>query len=543
MEKSNDMAKRAGASRFMPWVIAGLAILLAAGIRLRLADMPLERDEGEYAYAGQLMLDGLPPYSLAYNMKFPGTYAAYAVIMAVFGQTVAGIHIGVMIVNAASSILIFLLAKRLLDAWAGAAAAACHAVTTMLPGVLGLAGHATHFVMLAALGGIMVLLVALDRPKRLFVPVSGFLLGVAILMKQPGAAFLAFAALYLAWRHLRARPVNWRRLAADEGMLALGAAVPLAATALALRAAGVFDTFWFWTIDYAREYGSIVPLSESANWFVQGLEECTGAAAGIWTLGAVGLVAAAWDRRVRAAAPLLGGLLVFSFIATSAGFYYRNHYFLLLLPALSILAGVLVSSAAGALGHARLPRFVRWMPGAVLAAACGYVLLAERAVLFEETPERACRSVYGMNPFPEAVKIAKYVADRASPSDRIAVVGSEPEIYFYAHRRSATGYIYTYGLMEPQPYARRMQLEMIREIEASQPRFLITVHVPTSWLAGPDSDMTIFQWLSRYGVANYEQVGVIDMQSADYTVYRWNEEAAGYRPLSPFWLAVFRRTR
>jgi hypothetical protein len=26
-----------------------------------------------------------------------------------------------------------------------------------------------------------------------------------------------------------------------------------------------------------------------------------------------------------------------------------------------------------------------------------------------------------------------------------AILGSEPETYFYAHRHSATGYIYTYG--------------------------------------------------------------------------------------------------
>jgi len=40
-------------------------------IRVRLADIPLERDEGEYAYFGQLILEGIPPYSLAYNMKLP----------------------------------------------------------------------------------------------------------------------------------------------------------------------------------------------------------------------------------------------------------------------------------------------------------------------------------------------------------------------------------------------------------------------------------------------------------------------------------------
>ncbi|MEI6197319.1 MAG: hypothetical protein WCS42_23640, partial [Verrucomicrobiota bacterium] len=60
-------------------------LTLVAVARLRLLNFPLERDEGEYAYAGQLILQGFPPYELAYNMKFPGTYLAYAAIMAVFG--------------------------------------------------------------------------------------------------------------------------------------------------------------------------------------------------------------------------------------------------------------------------------------------------------------------------------------------------------------------------------------------------------------------------------------------------------------------------
>jgi len=44
-------------------------------------------------------------------------------------------------------------------------------------------------------------------------------------------------------------------------------------------------------------------------------------------------------------------------------------------------------------------------------------------------------------------------------------IGSEPEIYFYAQRHSATGYIYTYALMEEHKYAHAMPEEMEREIE------------------------------------------------------------------------------
>ena len=37
---------------------------LVVAIRIRLLGIPLERDEGEYAYAGQLILQGVPPYKL-----------------------------------------------------------------------------------------------------------------------------------------------------------------------------------------------------------------------------------------------------------------------------------------------------------------------------------------------------------------------------------------------------------------------------------------------------------------------------------------------
>jgi len=33
-----------------------------------------------------------------------------------------------------------------------------------------------------------------------------------------------------------------------------------------------------------------------------------------------------------------------------------------------------------------------------------------------------------------------------APTERIAVIGSEPQIYFFAQRHAATGYIYMYAL-------------------------------------------------------------------------------------------------
>jgi len=70
---------------YFVWAALIIIVLFVSIVRIRLLAVPLERDEGEYAYAGQLILQGIAPYRLLCNMKMPGIYAAYALILAVFG--------------------------------------------------------------------------------------------------------------------------------------------------------------------------------------------------------------------------------------------------------------------------------------------------------------------------------------------------------------------------------------------------------------------------------------------------------------------------
>jgi hypothetical protein len=57
-----------------PFAFLLAAIAATTAFHVRLLKMPLERDQGEYALAGQLILDGYAPYQRLYNMKWPGTY-------------------------------------------------------------------------------------------------------------------------------------------------------------------------------------------------------------------------------------------------------------------------------------------------------------------------------------------------------------------------------------------------------------------------------------------------------------------------------------
>jgi hypothetical protein len=163
---------------------------------------------------------------------------------------------------------------------------------------------------------------------------------------------------------------------------------------------------------------------------------------------------------------------------------------------------------------------------ALVALACAQTVYAQKDVYFRMSPGQVSRSLYGLNPFPESLEVARYIENHTGPGDRLAVFGSEPQIFFYSGRRSATGHIYMYGLMERHPFARRMQEEMIREIEASRPAYVVWVKVPTSWLESRESEGLLFDWASRYISANYEMVGQVVLVGVDQTEILWDAAAA-----------------
>ncbi len=277
------------------WLLAAIVFGVVIAIRIRLLGIPLERDEGEYAYAGQLILQGVPPYTLAYNMKFPGTYAAYAAIISIFGQTITGIHLGLLLVNAATIILVFLLGRQLVNSVVGLTAGMSYAVLSVSPSVLGFAGHATHFVLLPVLGGTLLLLNITDRRPLGWLFGSGSLFGLGVLMKQPAVFFAVFGAIHIVasnlLRRLRLEKIFLRTLVFSAGVI-----LPLGITCLLLWRIGVFDRFWFWTIDYARQYGSLSRFSDAPRYFFYSAKEVLVAGWPIWTLAGIGLVAGLWER-------------------------------------------------------------------------------------------------------------------------------------------------------------------------------------------------------------------------------------------------------
>ena len=179
--------------RYYYWVSLGLIFLFVVAVRTRLLDLPFERDEGEYAYLGQLIRHGIAPYGIAYNMKLPGTHFMYALIMSLFGESITGVHLGLMLMNCLTILMVYKIGAKVVGSFAGVIAACAYAVLSLDMSVLGSAAHATHFVIFWAMTGLLILLYAVEKDNKPLHFTGGVLLSLAFMMKQPGV-FLLFSA-------------------------------------------------------------------------------------------------------------------------------------------------------------------------------------------------------------------------------------------------------------------------------------------------------------------------------------------------------------
>ena len=363
---------------------------------------------------------------------------------------------------------------------------------------------------------------------------SGVLFGMAYLMKQHGALFALAGGMYLlvcAYRSGQDGRTFYVRAIAS---LAAGAAAPVALTAAYIAATGRWSEFWFWTFTYARGYASSTPIFDGLSVLGHQLIVVAWPFALIWLFAALGFASLGAKRPAGTMYMFL--VLAASIAAVSVGLYFRSHYFRLLFPALSILAAFRVTAFAATVKENR-----RAATAAVLVLiACAVPLIAERRPLFAMSPGEVSRYVSGANPFPESIEIARYIREHTDESDTIAILGSEPQILFYANRRAPTGHMYMYEMTEVHPNARELQEKFIVGLENAEPKYIVDCAVPTSWLLRTGSDTSIVDWAGPYLREHYDCVGLVNLLRMG-SEFHWDAVAQDADPRTPLYIKVYRR--
>jgi hypothetical protein len=399
------------------------------------------------------------------------------------GTSPTALHWGMQLYTFGTMTLLFFLGRRLVSPLAGFLAALFAAFLTADKGVLGNAANTEIYMLLPLTGAMLTTVRAVEEDAVGWAFATGVLSAAALLFKQvalPDVAFYGAVLLFCG-----------RRWALPLGMV-LGLVVGLLPAPVYFAAAGAWREFLDCTVLYNLTYVREVPLSLYPTSFWGRFQEILETALPVYALAALGLAVGCWWPR-RQALPggwraalltspglLLALWLLFSLLGVSTGGYFREHYFMQVIPAVALFAG---------LGCVALTRLLPW-PAARVAAPClvgalvvFYGVTAAPDYYLRGTPDVKCRHLYFTNPFPEDVVVARYIREHSDPDDTVFVFGSEPQTYYYADRKCASRYIFVYPLLpmlRSQPDVGRRQQEVLDELHEQRPRFIVYVTLPFS---------------------------------------------------------------
>jgi len=457
-------------------VVVALAIaLFAIALRAPLFDLPLERDEGEYAYIAWRLGAGETPYLDWFDQKPPGVFLAYRLALALPGDPVVAIRAVGALFCAGSALALFALARALLGTAAAAVAALLFVFLSADPLVQGPIANTEIFmapwILLSALLSLRVFGAA--RPRFATGFAAGLALGVAIAFKQVAGVN---GPLLLALFWLRApRGERLESTTLFAGALTAGVVSVWAAIALWFTARGGLAAALDAIVLHNLQYAADLPLAvrgAALAYYAAPLLPSQGVA---WLFAAIGLVALA-RRPDRFPALFLGGFALANAVGVAASGFFFPHYFQQLVPAIALLAAAAIAGASAA-----PPRW-RVAAGGALALAP----LAIAAIGFWRLdPAEASRRIFPDNYFDAMPAIGAEVAEQTAPGDRVFVFGAEPEVLIYARRASASRYIFLFPVFGAFADADARQAEVIAELEAAHPAAIVWMPLPMFTERGP----------------------------------------------------------
>jgi hypothetical protein len=368
--------------------------LLACVTRVPSFTRPLwNPDEGYLAVQARLLAAGGRLYETVVDRKPPLVPWLYEAAFALTGaESLAAVRVLAVLAQLATAALLAALARRRWGDRSGRTAGVLYLLLSI--GLNPEDAQAATFEIFI-LPGTAAALWCADRRRW---GAAGAAVGCAFLAKQTGAAVLL--------------PVLWL-CGARRGpllRLAAGALLPVLAAALATDPAG----FLFWTVTGSAAYASF-----SGSWTHVVLRALGNAAI-------LAVACAALPSLLRHRTPGRADLwlwLAASAAAVGTGLHFFGHYYLQLLPPLTLLA----TAALSTLPPARTAR-------TLLATACcctlflTWGLLAPRGWL------------------DHSRRLADAVAHSTAAEDRVLVWGMHPETYWLAGRTPATRYL-TAGLL------------------------------------------------------------------------------------------------
>jgi 4-amino-4-deoxy-L-arabinose transferase-like glycosyltransferase len=492
-------------------VLALAALTILAHVPLLLKDQAIE-DEVVYCVVAHEILAGGQPYTSAVERKPPLLFWTYAAIFRVFGPfNWRALHGSAIAWVLLTMLALHLAARRLFDRRTGLIAALLYSVFQpwLYPNNLSFNGEVLMNLPIAC-----AYLIAFERSRSRWRPelaVAGALLAAAFLLKQPAAiAAIPLGVYVLLPAYRRTRGYVLADSLIQATVLTAGFVAVLLAVGAVLLSRGLLGEAIYWTIgdhDIPHVYWGKA-LEHTVTFAAACLPLVAGAAASLTN-------ADLWTGKRAERTTLCGFLIVSAIGAASSGRFFP-HYYIALLPPLTLLAAPVLAALWLDTGRTRDRRVVRWLSLGLVAAAAALFFVIDSLALARLAPE---------------TQVGLYIRTHSNPDERLFVWGTQPQIYIDARRRPASRYISTFPLTgyifgPPLPNIDTSGRilpgawnHLTRDFLAHSPRYIVDVEV------GPSARYPINQFptLAHLLATEYRPV----LRTEDSVVYQRMTAGAG----------------
>lgn len=467
---SAPVLKNAASSRN---TILLLILLLAFLIRIPFFSVPPERDEGAYATTAQIVLDGGLPYKDVVNFRAPGIYYIYALFFKVFGERVEALRIGSAIFAILTSFVIFKFASRMYGGSVGLLATLIYAVFSSGPLIQGSLANCETYMMLPVVAATYMFYLGYKEQNRQYYFLSGIVTGVAYLIKEAALPNLLLLLFFLPLTCDRStKAIYLKQLFKKILIIMVGFALPIIAFYVYLYVNNAFFDYLIGVYNWNRGYGTYNFDMFWGRLVGRGVYSLGSEYSFIWIASFMAVsVMVITDRTIGNLYVILW--ILFSFVGVCLGSMFWPHYFIQMIPSLSIAAAYgLTKLYIGSKNERPLIKTVSLVSAVILSISMGYGIKTDYKFYITYTPDEISRNIYGSDIFITAKKIAMYVKERTEPSDFVYQNRWDPEIYFLSHRRSPTRFI-DHPSITATPDVIKAMDELRNDVFYKEPKYII----------------------------------------------------------------------
>jgi 4-amino-4-deoxy-L-arabinose transferase-like glycosyltransferase len=449
----------------------------------------LEMDEGAYGYMGWGMLNGLVPYKDMYDQKPPGIFVLNSLVFLLFEPTALNVKIFASIYSLGTVLAVFMVTRKLAGREEGCLAALLYAIFSCGPHIQGGGVNSEVFMVLPYTLAAYFLLKLLETGSRKNYLYFGFWTSLACTIKQVALVNFLWLAGYLMIRIWQRR--QWdtvSRVLADGFLVVIGAVIPWVPFLLYFYGKDALGNFYFWQVSFNFQYMAEGPQGlPQLSLFVARMISVLSENGFLW-LAALAGIGCRWPiirrkaetsqqetgSRQQAAWILMALWPIFSFIGVALGKRFFPHYFIQLVPPLAVLGGVGLMDLIRKV-RSRGIYFLRRPAGVGMVVIFALALLsfvkADAPYYLKYNGIQISLRQFNTPLFSVTRYIGKYLKDRTEQDDLIYVWRVNPEINFYALRKSPSPYLMHSIMSYNLP--RDPHEQVLESLHRSPPKYIV----------------------------------------------------------------------